>query len=402
MGSTNTARDYGSVAKTFHWLTALLIITVIPLGIVANDMPYDTGEQLARKARLFSIHKTVGVALFFVALARILWALSQPRPALLNGDRRAEAALAATVHWLLYGSLLLVPLSGWIHHSATTGFAPIWWPFGQALPFVPQDETVAAVSAGLHLVLERVLVLAILLHVAGALKHHFVDRDFTLRRMLPFGGPAPAAPQLKHGVALPVVAALAVWGAAIGTGAALGAYDSHTALPSAAELAEVDSEWQVQEGTLAIAVTQLGSEVTGQFAEWTADIAFAERPDPGPAGQVDVVVSIGSLTLGSVTAQALGADYFNAQTFPTATFNGEIMRTPEGYVARGPLTIRDVTREVDLPFDLAIADGVARMTGALTLARLDFGIGEPVQDAATLGFGVEVRVELTAARSDPD
>ncbi|MGD9294163.1 MAG: cytochrome b/b6 domain-containing protein, partial [Roseobacter sp.] len=136
MPLSNTAQHYGSISKTFHWLTALLILTLIPLGIYANDLPYDSSEQLARKAWFFSLHKTLGVTVFFVALARILWAIVQPKPSPLHPDRKLETFAGSMVHWLLYGSLLLVPLSGWVHHAATTGFAPIWWPLGQNLPLV--------------------------------------------------------------------------------------------------------------------------------------------------------------------------------------------------------------------------------------------------------------------------
>ncbi len=200
MSLTNTTDTYGGVAKTFHWLTALLILTAIPLGAVANALPYDSAEALARKATLFSVHKTVGLAAFVVALARILWALVQPKPQGLAGHGRAEAALAATVHWMLYGAMLVVPLTGWIHHAATTGFAPIWWPFGQDLPFVPKDDGIAAIFAGLHLVTKWVLIAAIALHVAGAFKHHLIDRDATLRRMLP-GRITAAVHSHGHGLA---------------------------------------------------------------------------------------------------------------------------------------------------------------------------------------------------------
>ena len=130
MTARNTATRYGAVAKTFHWLTALLILTAIPLGLIAGDMAHDLAPgdsaALARVATLFSLHKTLGVAAFLAALLRILWAVAQPRPGLPNGDRRAEAFLAALIHWALYGALVIVPLSGWVHHAAQTGFAPIW------------------------------------------------------------------------------------------------------------------------------------------------------------------------------------------------------------------------------------------------------------------------------------
>ena len=78
MALGNTSTRYGAFSKSFHWLTALLILTLIPLGLFAKNLPYETQEELARKAWFFSLHKTLGVTVFFVAFLRILWALSQP------------------------------------------------------------------------------------------------------------------------------------------------------------------------------------------------------------------------------------------------------------------------------------------------------------------------------------
>ncbi len=116
MALTNTQSSYGGVTKAFHWLTALLILTAFPLGWFANELAhaiYDpniasTEDDIARAARLFSLHKTVGVTVFFVALARILWAMTQIKPGLLNADNKPEAFAAEAVHWLLYGSLVFV------------------------------------------------------------------------------------------------------------------------------------------------------------------------------------------------------------------------------------------------------------------------------------------------------
>ena len=398
MSLANTQTHYGGVTKTFHWLTALLILTAIPLGWYANQLPYDTSEELAQKALVFSLHKTIGIAAFAVAVLRILWAITQPKPHLLNADKPAEARLAETVHWLLYGSLVLVPLTGWIHHAASSGFAPIWWPFGQDLPFVPKDEALSGVFAGLHIVTKWVLIGAIGFHVAGALKHHIIDRDATLRRMLP--GRPDLPPLLATDRAKsPLVAALAIWAAAIGIGAATGSYEGHAAIiPEAAALEEVETDWVVQDGALSIAVTQLGSTVNGRFADWTAAITFEPRDTLGPAGSVEVTVSIGSLTLGSVTGQALGAEFFAAETFPTATLSGEILRTETGYIVQGPLTIRDQSVPVTMPFSVEIADGVATASGGLGVNRLDFGVGVAYPDESSVGFGVEITFELTATR----
>ncbi|MDU9003909.1 cytochrome b/b6 domain-containing protein [Sedimentitalea todarodis] len=417
MALQNTPARYGTVSMSFHWLTALLILSVIPLGVIAHDMAHDlrnpeitsTEDDILRTALLFSMHKTTGVLIFFVALARILWAITQTKPAPLHPKRRLESFLAETVHWLLYGSLLLVPLTGWIHHAATVGFAPIWWPFGQNLPFVPKDKAISDLFATLHMVLERVLLVSLILHIAGALKHQIIDRDSTLRRMLPGGGDmAPPATGKAH-TALPFVAALATWAAALGIAATLGLFTPHSprATPAPAPEQSTSTQttqaeptgWQVTEGSLAISITQMGSAVSGQFDDWTADITFEDPDTPGPAGRVDVSIAIPSLTLGSVTQQAMGPDFFDAERFPDARFTADITKTETGYVAAGPLTIRDVTILVTLPFDLELAGKTATMTGALTLERLDYGIGANMPDEASLGFAVDVTISLTATRA---
>lgn len=416
MSGQNTFQSYGSIAKTFHWLTALLIFSAFPLGYFANELAqeiqspgFDGSKAVIERATLlFSLHKTIGVAVFFTALLRILWALSQPKPGLLHPDRKAEALAAEMVHWLLYGSLVAVPLSGWIHHAATTGFAPIWWPFGQSLPFVPKSEAVAGFFGGVHWVLVWTLAGALGLHITGALKHHVIDRDATLRRMLPGRDASlPQPPAQSHSL-LPLLAALLVWAGVLGGGAALGllggkqAVETGTAAPvvAADPGAGAASGWAVQSGTLGITVTQMGGAVAGSFGEWSAVINFEEPAAPGPAGDVEVTVAIASLQLGTVTQQAMGADYFDSASFPTALFKAEIEKLAQGYQAVGTLTIKDQTVPVTLPFDLVLEGDSAKMSGGLTLNRLDFGIGKSLPDESSLGFAVDVAVELEAKRAE--
>ncbi|CUJ89264.1 hypothetical protein RUE5091_00846 [Ruegeria denitrificans] len=408
MPSTNTFSSYGSVTKTFHWLTALLIFTALPLGWFANNLAqaiYDpsiptTEDDLVQAVRLFSLHKTVGVTVFFVALARILWALTQTKPGLLNADHKPEAFAAEVVHWLLYGSLVLVPLTGWLHHAAAEGFAPILWPLGQNLPFVPKSPYVAEVTAGLHWLFILVLAGSLILHIAGALKHHVVDKDSTLRRMLPGRSDAPQPPAQHHS-ALPAFAAVAIWGAVLLGGWSTGVFSDHSVAASdTAELAEVQSDWQVQEGTLSITITQLGSPVTGTFADWTAAIAFEDPSEPGLAGTVDVTIAISSLSLGTVTDQAMGSDFFDSNQFPTAQFKADLYKTDTGYEARGPLTIRDKSVDVVLPFTLDLQDNTATMNGAMELNRLDFDVGKSMSGEDSLAFAVAVSVDLIAQRAE--
>ena len=385
---------YGTVTKTFHWLTSALILAIIPLGIIASDMAYATNEQLAQKAYLFSWHKTLGVAVFFVALLRIIWALTHAKPAPLHPERKAQTLLAEMIHWLLYSALVITPLTGWISHAAQTGFAPIWWPFGQSLPFVPKDETVAHLFDSLHWVFGKVMIGSVLLHIAGAVKHVVIDRDSTLRRMW-FGKTAmPDTAHHRAPASAPLLAALIV-AAGIGTAFALSGGEEDT--PQAAALEQVASDWTVQDGTLGITVKQFGKTVQGSFADWTAAITF--DPDAATdAGDVTVTVNIGSLTLGSVTDQAMGADFFNVADFPTATFTAPITRTESGYIADGTLTLKGQTAPLALAFTLTLDGSTATMRAQTTLNRMTYAIGQTMTDESNLGFDVVVDVDLTATQ----
>ncbi len=396
-GLSNTQERFGSVAKTFHWLTAFLILTMIPLGVVAQYWPYDSSEALATKATLFSLHKTLGLATFVVALARIAWAVIQPRPALLPTGSRVQSFAAEAVHWSLYGALVLVPLTGWIHHAATSGFAPIWWPFGQTLFFVPQSEAVAKAFGGLHFVFNIVLVVSLALHIGGAMKHHVIDKDATLKRMLPGNCELPAEMPKAATHRAPALTAALIWLLASGAGLGIGLMGERTSA-TASVLASVPSEWVVQSGSLSIEVMQLGQPVSGQFEDWTAAINFSENAVDGAHGDVTVTISIPSLTLGSVTSQALGSDFLAADNFATAVYSGPILAEGERFVVDGTLTLVGQSVPLRLPFDLTLDGDVATASGGTNLDRRDFEIGQNYPDESSVGFGVGIAFELTAER----
>ncbi len=397
MSISNTKTHYGSVTKTFHWLTALLIFTAFPLGIIASDAPFTNGDEIAQKAWLFSLHKTVGVTIFFVALARILWAITQTKPQALHPDNKPETFAAEAVHWLLYLSLVIVPLSGWLHHAASTGFAPILWPLGQSLPLVPKSETISAFFSGGHFVFTKLLMVSLVLHVAGALKHRIIDRDKTLQRMLPGTPTVAALPPQPHS-RLPMLAATAVYLAAMTLGAWIGLaeHEDHDPAGDQTQLTAVASDWMVTEGSIAITVSQFGNDITGDFSDWTAAISF--DPDTG-TGTAKVNINIASLTLGSLSGQALGADFLDSATHPTAIFSGEIIPVGDDFTTTGPLTIKGNAQTITLPFTLKITDNTAVMNGKLTLDRLDFGIGANMPTEESLKFPVTVSIALTATRS---
>ena len=396
MPAHNTPNSFGLVTRTFHWLTALLILTAIPLGLIANGIAASP-ETIAQKTQLFSLHKTLGVVAFLLGVARILWALGQSHPAPLHPQRRLELTVAQIVHWMLYLSLVMVPLTGWVHHAALDGFAPILWPFGQNLPFVPKSESLAALAGGAHWVFTKLLVAAVALHIAGAVKHHLIDRDATLARMA-LGTAAPEKPLPQTKRFAPLVLALGLYGA--GTALALSMTPASPTAPTPAPVVAAGGNWQVKSGTLEFAVAQMGAPVTGSFSAWTAEITYDAAITSGVAGKVDVQIDLASLGLGSVTDQAKGPEFFDVANHPTAHFTADLVAGAKGLTAEGTLELHGKTVPVALPFALAITGDSAQMTGSAKLDRRDFALGAGYADEATVGFAVEITVALEAARRE--
>ncbi|MGR3794528.1 cytochrome b/b6 domain-containing protein [Vannielia sp. SX4] len=407
MPLANTSSSYGTIAKSFHWITALLVLALWPLGWFANSWPYDTQEAFDTKWLLFSLHKTLGVALFFVALARIGWTLSQPHPHHL-GENRVESLAASTIHWLLYGSIIALPITGWIEHAASEGYAPILWPFGQDLPFIPKDVPLAVAFAHMHVALTWVILGAVGFHIAGALKHTVIDRDGTLARMWFSRKAPPTPPEGKSHGALPALLATAVLAVALVfpfvTGeeqsqAPVAAAEVSTEAPTAAETPAEGPIWAVQSGTIGLSIIQMGSAVSGSFPDFTATIAY-DPEAPGPQkGTADVTIDIATLTLGSVAAQAQGPDYFDSAQHPTATYSGPIVEGEDGSLTvDGTLTIKGHAASVPLPFTLTIEGDTATASGSTTLDRRTFHVGDNKTDEGSLAFPVEISIEITATR----
>lgn len=391
---TNTKTRYGAVARGLHWAVALLVLVDLGLGVLGKFTP-QTAENLTFLTRLYSTHKTIGVTVLALAVVRVIWAVTQTRPVPIHPERRAETFAAETAHWLLYGAIFVLPLSGWVIHSAEAGFAPIWWPFGQDLPFVPKSEPLAELAATVHWAAGMVLALSVAAHIGGALKHAVRDRDGTLARMV--SGAEAGDPRALHSRALPaLVAALVVWVAVIGASLTVFA-PRHVGAVFQAGTAGA-GEWAVQEGTLSFTITQLGAQVTGSFGGWQAEITY----DPATGtGQVRTEIDTTTVALGSVTDQAKGPEFFDVTRHERAVFEAEIARVDEvSHTATGTLTLVGQSLPVTLTFDLEIEDGMAQVVGRTTLDRRDFGMGPSYPDESGVGFAVDVALKLTAQRGE--
>ena len=169
---------YTGAAIALHWLTAILVAANLLLGISMVGLPISP-----RKLHWYLWHKSIGITIFALTSGRLAWrALHRPPPpvAMPRWQRRA----AAVSHAMLYVLLFVTPISGWIYSSAT-GVQVVYLGTFPLPNLVPKDKALADVLRLVHVSLNSLLFAIVCIHVAAALKHHFVDRDTVLARMLP-------------------------------------------------------------------------------------------------------------------------------------------------------------------------------------------------------------------------
>lgn len=173
------SKQYTPTAIGLHWLMFLGLAGMVSLGFYMQGLPLSPS-----KLQLFSWHKWAGVTLFLLALLRIVWRLRH-RPPELPTDMPAVLKLAAhAVHLALYGLMLAIPLSGWLMSSAK-GFQTVWFGVLPLPDLLGKDAALGEQLQTLHLWLNFSLLALVAAHAGAAIKHHFVDRDDILTRMLP-------------------------------------------------------------------------------------------------------------------------------------------------------------------------------------------------------------------------
>ena len=173
---------YSSAAITLHWLTATLVVANLLLGLSMVPLPISP-----QKLEWYIVHKWIGITIFLVTSTRIAWRLIDPPPppgAMPDWQRRSAKA----VHALLYALLLLIPLSGWLYSSAT-GVQVVYLGVVPLPDLVGRDRELGKVLRVIHLTLNFTMFVLVCVHIVAALKHHLVDRDTVLARMLPMTRP---------------------------------------------------------------------------------------------------------------------------------------------------------------------------------------------------------------------
>lgn len=365
MTLTNTNDTYGTVAKFLHWLIALCVIGMMLMGSFMNDI-----ADKALKFQVYGIHKALGITILALMIVRLGWKLyNWGRPSHNATHKPWEQKLAGLVHWVFYALLLVMPLSGWLLTSAA-GSTLSWFGLFPIPTIVEASKEMRHFYGEIHEITANLIWAALALHVGGALKHMVIDRDGTIRRMLP----------------LLAFALLIPFGAA------------------AEDTENTETLWTIQrdQSRLTIEAQQEGSPFKGEFMAFDGTIRLTpEHPEKGTA---HIMIDLASFDSGNDERDKTvkEADWFDTDTTPTATYVIDSFGKGDkdgDYIADGRLILRGLERPVRLPFTMIVTTEnnikIAHVKGETSINRLDFGVGGgDWADPSMVGNAVTIRIDM--------
>ncbi len=407
---------YDGVAQLFHWLIAVLIFVAFGLGWYMTDLDPVDPETF----RLYQIHKGIGVTILALAVLRLVWRLTHPAPPLPETMKGWERLAATGAHWALYGLIFLQPILG-ILQSNAANFPIVLFGNIELPALIGQDKAVGERLLGLHHLVAKLMALLILAHIGASLRHHIMLKDDVLRRMLPGAAVGTAVIILTLGFVGPQFLSSktdVAMDAAPAEQAATESQAASTSLPAAVDAQPGDQSsaaagngaWVVEEGSvLGFIARQQGSPVPGSFGSFAAEILF--DPDDLDNSRFRVDIDATSISTGHNDRDQMlnSPSFFDTKQWPAATFESiAISAAGDGrYEAAAKLTIRDVTKDVMLPFTLEItsdpddsARELAHAKGELPIQRLDYGIGQgDWASTVTVADEVVITVDIKASRT---
>jgi cytochrome b561/polyisoprenoid-binding protein YceI len=451
---------YSTVAMTLHWLIALAIFGLIPAGWWMADAIKDPATQ-AQAYQVFQMHKSIGLTVLVLTIARLAWRLSHPAPPLPAGMAGWEKFAASATHVGFYAVTLALPLTGWAYVSAgwaaeldrplavaTSWFGlfevPHWSVIAGMAEEARRHFAFQAMSA--HSLLAWGAIVLAALHIGAALKHQFVAKDNLLGRMIPFFKAGGVAPDTDKPGPLPLIAGLGVIVLLVLVGFAKGgpetpykpriveaasaapiapapvsdapAATAETPVaappvdapaapvapqPSAAPAAQV-ARWNVDAKASSIGFTgaHAGNAFKGSFTAWTADIRF----DPANLASSKAVVTIDTSSArtgdGTQESSLRETEWFNPAQFPKAVFETKSIKSLGGnrYEAQATLTVKGKAVPVTLPFTLTINGATAEMSGTVTLSRKALALGlSSDADGEWVSLDIPVAVKVKAQKA---
>jgi len=179
MGLRNGDNSFGSVSKFFHWSVSALVLIMLSVGFFLSSLP----ESFQGTA--YMLHKSTGLLILTLMIVRAAWAAFNPRPLPVKTLSALERLLSRVVQDLLFVFVILMPLSGWAMATAA-GRAPSFYQlFTLPMPWISESRALAQLLAEWHERIAWILIGLLVAHIGAAMKHHHMNKDEVLKRMLP-------------------------------------------------------------------------------------------------------------------------------------------------------------------------------------------------------------------------
>jgi cytochrome b561 len=175
----NTLERFGVVTQLLHWSIVGLIITQVVLAKL-----YEEATTRSEQFKWIIPHKSIGMTVFLLAFLRLAWRLANPTPADPPNTKPWQSRVSTAMHWLLYALIFVTPLLGWLM-SSSKNYSVSYFGLFTFPNLVGADEAAFERFKELHEIAAQSMVVLAILHALAAFKHHFIDKDNVLRRMLP-------------------------------------------------------------------------------------------------------------------------------------------------------------------------------------------------------------------------
>ena len=365
--------------RWLHWTIAVVVAGALATG-TATMIEFVRADA-GRLWTLFSWHKSLGVMTLVLTAARaVLWILDPPRR--IARHSALIAGVAGIVQTFAILLCLALPLFGLATDAFVASGAPILGIDGHN--WKPAPDPVLSASLGtIHGTLALVLAIALSLHIAGALKHHFIDRDPTLEAML-----GATRTEILPDRPAPL------WLASFALIAITIAYPLYVMAPAnQVESAAGQGNWQLvrSESRIGVNAKASGFDIAAEFTAFDAEIDFSPQ-DPG-AASVELTIGTASFVSGYdvVDTEVASAEWLDSAVRPEAVWRaqGAYALSDGRYKMQGELLLKERAVPVDVEFSFAEVDGRADVEGVATFDRLAAGLGTLDDDASS-----EIRISF--------
>ena len=403
MANSPVTDRYTSVAITLHWIIALLLGAMIGLGRNMHDANHVPIEWM------FQLHKSVGITILVLMIARLVWRLTNRPPPLPAEMKQVEKRVSHWVHMGLYALVFALPISGWIMVSvspfaiATVLYGTIGWPHIAGLPELALEtrQTLYPNVKNVHEIMSWALIALFALHIVGAVKHELSDEEGVMKRMIPgiFGKTSPPRAPAR-GAFLTFGSALAFFAMIAGGPVIAQSLTSEQSV----EAVNSESNWIIDyaNSEIRFSGTHSGNDFSGTFEDWSASISF--DPSNVSDGSATVTVSTQSARTGDTLYDNTlnAAEWFHVTDFPNATVALSNFRRndaeDDAMLSDASLTIKDVTVTIPFSFRLEETSGITTMTGETVLSREAFNLGQE-SDASADWVAAEIAVSVIVKAS---